>query len=380
MRTSLSDSVGIVAPGQGRPRPTPPGLEGDHRDPGTPPRRRRHPDQRRADRPRGRARTADRLRRRPEPPRAYAPPRRSPGRPRVRAHARAAGRLRGADRLGRGALRGARRDSVGARPRRRGQPRAALGADHARGRRRPGQGGGARLRAARAHRVLDLGRCARRALAEFSLFGLLAGAKTLPRLQALQSERVWGSRWTMGLLSQQTILVVGLGSIGRETARLLAQFGARVLGTSRHEESVEHVDEIVAPSAIADVAGRIDGVVVTLPGTSATEKLVGADFLAALKPGATLVSVGRGTVIDEEALIAALDDGRVGYAALDVVAEEPLADASPLWTHPNVLISPHTAALNAAEDRLIAELFARNATRFLDGEPLVNRVDTVEFY
>ncbi|QHC68641.1 D-2-hydroxyacid dehydrogenase [Rathayibacter sp. VKM Ac-2759] len=217
-------------------------------------------------------------------------------------------------------------------------------------------------------------------LAEFSLFGLLAGAKTLPRLQALQSERVWGSRWTMGLLSQQTILVVGLGSIGRETARLLAQFGARVLGTSRHEESVEHVDEIVAPSAIADVAGRIDGVVVTLPGTSATEKLVGADFLAALKPGATLVSVGRGTVIDEEALIAALDDGRVGYAALDVVAEEPLADASPLWTHPNVLISPHTAALNAAEDRLIAELFARNATRFLDGEPLMNRVDTVEFY
>ncbi|KQQ05744.1 MULTISPECIES: D-2-hydroxyacid dehydrogenase [unclassified Rathayibacter] len=217
-------------------------------------------------------------------------------------------------------------------------------------------------------------------LAEFSIFGLLAGAKSLPRLQSLQRDRVWGSRWTMGLLSQQTILVVGLGSIGRETARLLAQFGARVIGTSRHETSVEHVDEVVVPSAIADVAGRIDGVVVTLPGTSATEKLVGSDFFAALKPGATLVSVGRGTVIDEEAMIAALEDGRVGFAALDVVAEEPLERESPLWTHPHVLISPHTAALNSAEDRLIAELFARNATRFLDGEPLINRVDTVEFY
>ncbi|SMH27622.1 Phosphoglycerate dehydrogenase [Rathayibacter oskolensis] len=217
-------------------------------------------------------------------------------------------------------------------------------------------------------------------LAEFSIFGLFAGAKSLPRLQELQRDHVWGRRWTMGLLSEQTILVVGLGTIGRATARKLSQLGARVIGTSRHEESVEHVDEIVAPSAIADVADRIDGVVVTLPGTSATEKLVGSDFFEALRPGATLVSVGRGTVIDEEALLDALDDGRVGFAALDVVAQEPLAQDSPLWSHSSVLISPHTAALNSAEDRLIAELFARNATRFLDGEPLVNRVDTVEFY
>ncbi|MDY0912765.1 D-2-hydroxyacid dehydrogenase [Rathayibacter festucae] len=217
-------------------------------------------------------------------------------------------------------------------------------------------------------------------LAEFSLFGLLAGAKTLPRLQALQGRREWGSRWTMSLLSEQTILIVGLGTIGRATAQKLSALGARVIGTSRHADAVEHVDEIVQPSAIAEVAGRIDGVVVTLPGTEQTERLVGADFFAALRPGATLVSVGRGTVIDEDALLAALEDGRVGFAALDVVAEEPLAQDSPLWSHPSVLLSPHTAALNAAEDRLIAELFARNATRFLDGEELINRVDTVEFY
>jgi phosphoglycerate dehydrogenase-like enzyme len=102
--------------------------------------------------------------------------------------------------------------------------------------------------------------------------------------------------------------------------------------------------------------------------------------LAAAKPGTILVNVGRGTVIDEDALLAALSEGRIGFAALDVFAVEPLPADSPLWDHPNVLVSPHTAALNVAEDQLIAELFAANATRFLDGQELKNRVDTVDFY
>jgi phosphoglycerate dehydrogenase-like enzyme len=108
--------------------------------------------------------------------------------------------------------------------------------------------------------------------------------------------------------------------------------------------------------------------------------LVDAKVLRAAKPGFTFVSIGRGTVIDEPALIDALRDGHMGFAALDVFACEPLAVDSPLWTDPKVLISPHTAALNSAEDRLIAGLFAENATRYLDGRPLRNRVDTVEFY
>jgi phosphoglycerate dehydrogenase-like enzyme len=117
-----------------------------------------------------------------------------------------------------------------------------------------------------------------------------------------------------------------------------------------------------------------------LPGTPATEKLVSAAVLDAVRPGTTLVSVGRGTVIDEDALVGALRDGRVGFAALDVFAVEPLAEDSPLWDLPNVLVSPHTAALDEAEDRRIAELFVENARRLLDGEPLRNVVDTVEFY
>jgi phosphoglycerate dehydrogenase-like enzyme len=136
----------------------------------------------------------------------------------------------------------------------------------------------------------------------------------------------------------------------------------------------------VHPDDIATALPHVSAVVTTLPGTDATHHLVGRDFFAALRPGATLVNVGRGTVVDESALVDALEAGTVGFAALDVFEVEPLPAESPLWAHPRVLISPHTAALDAREDRRIAELFADNATRFLDGMPLRNVVDTVEFY
>ena len=134
------------------------------------------------------------------------------------------------------------------------------------------------------------------------------------------------------------------------------------------------------PDRLLSVAPEVDAVVNTLPGTSATDHLLSRRFFDALRPGATLVNVGRGTVVDEAALLDALESGRVGFAALDVFETEPLPVESPLWTHENVLVSPHTAALGAAEDRRIAELFAANATRLLDGESLLNRVNTVEFY
>jgi phosphoglycerate dehydrogenase-like enzyme len=217
-------------------------------------------------------------------------------------------------------------------------------------------------------------------LAEYALFGLLAGAKNLPRLQADAARRTWPPRWLMGQLREQTVLVVGLGGIGREVARLLAALGTRVIGTSRRGEPVDGVAELVHPSELAAVVGRVDGIVVTLPATAATDKLVSAEVLAAVRPGTTLVNVGRGTVVDEDALVAALRDGRIGFAALDVFAVEPLDPASPLWDLPNVLISPHNATLTPAEGRRIAELFADNAGRLLDGRPLRNVVDTVEFY
>ncbi|MGO1768622.1 MAG: D-2-hydroxyacid dehydrogenase [Microbacterium sp.] len=217
-------------------------------------------------------------------------------------------------------------------------------------------------------------------LAEFAVFGVLAGAKDLPRLQRTQRDGVWEGRWEMRHLDEMTVLVVGLGGIGRAAATRFAAFGARVWGTSRSGEPVEGVDRLIGMEELPEAVSEVDAIVVTLPGTESTHHLIGEDLLSRVKQGTIVTNVGRGTVIDERALTAALDDGRVAFAALDVFEEEPLPRESPLWDHPRVLVSPHTAALSAQEEPRIARLFADNARRLLDGEPMRNIVDTVEFY
>jgi phosphoglycerate dehydrogenase-like enzyme len=217
-------------------------------------------------------------------------------------------------------------------------------------------------------------------LAEFAVFGVLAGAKQLPRLQQQQRDRQWPGRWAMGLVSSQTVVVVGLGSIGRRTAEKLSALGARVLGVHRRIVEVDGIERVYPMELLAEAVSQADAIVLCLPGTDATFEVVDDAVFDRVKPGATIVNVGRGTVVDEVALVGALSDGRLGFALLDVFSVEPLPASSPLWRLPNVVIAPHTAALNPAEDRSIAELFAENARRFLDGEPMINRVDTVEFY
>lgn len=218
-------------------------------------------------------------------------------------------------------------------------------------------------------------------LAEWCEFGLLAGFKTLPRLLENRAAHRWpDERWMMRRLEGSRVLIVGLGSIGRLVAERLAAQGVHVAGTSRRDVAVAGVEEIVRPADLAARVGDFDGIVVTLPGTDETRHLVSAEVLAAVKPGVTIANVGRGSVIDQDALIEQLRSGRVGFAALDVADPEPLPADSALWALPNVLISPHTAALSDAEDELIADLFARNATRYLDGGPLINAVNTHEFY
>ncbi len=217
-------------------------------------------------------------------------------------------------------------------------------------------------------------------LAEFAVFGVLAGAKDLPRLLTQQTRRRWSGRWAMRQVHEMTVLIVGLGGIGTQTARLAKALGAHVVGTKRRPEPVEYVDEVHPTADLAGLVGRADAIVFTLPGTAATDGLYGADLIAATKPGAIIVNVGRGTVIDETALIKGLESGHLGSAFLDVFTVEPLPAESPLWTMPQVVIAPHTAALSPHEDRRIAELFARNLRRFLDGEDLINVVDTEQFY
>lgn len=218
-------------------------------------------------------------------------------------------------------------------------------------------------------------------LAEFALFGVLAGAKNLRKLQADQAQKLWpAERWRMRHLDEMTVLVVGLGGIGATVAERFKACGSTVWGTSRSGKAVPGVDRLIDPSQLAQAAGKVDAIVATLPGTASTEGLLGSEVFAAVRQGTILVNVGRGTVVDEAALIPALNDGRIGFAALDVVAHEPLVATSALWDHPSVLISPHTAALSDQETSRIARLFAQNATCLLDGKLLRNRVDTVEFY
>ena len=218
-------------------------------------------------------------------------------------------------------------------------------------------------------------------LSEFCVLGLLAGFKSLPRLEEHQRQHDWADgRWIMKRLDGSRVLLVGLGGIGSLTAQKLAALGAHVSGTSRRDVEVDGVEEVIHPDALADRVGEFDGIVASLPGTPETEGLISAAVLANAKPGAVFVNVGRGTVVDQDALVEQLHAGRIGFAALDVTTPEPLPADHPLWDEPNVLISPHTAALSDLEDELIAKLFAENCTRYLDGRELINPVNTREFY
>jgi phosphoglycerate dehydrogenase-like enzyme len=217
-------------------------------------------------------------------------------------------------------------------------------------------------------------------LAEFALLGLLAFTKDLPRLEADQRAHRWG-HYPVGELTGGTLLIVGLGQIGEEVARLAAAFGMRVIGLNRSGEADSpHVHEIHRTAELNDCLPETDAIVIAAPLTDETRGLIDAAAIARCKPGTILVNVGRGGVVDEEAMIDALRSGRLAGAALEVFAREPLPADSPLWDLPNVLVSPHTAGLSVREDERIVSLFVENLGRYLRGEPLRNRVDPKLLY
>jgi phosphoglycerate dehydrogenase-like enzyme len=219
-------------------------------------------------------------------------------------------------------------------------------------------------------------------LAEFAILGLLAMAKELPRLVEDQRARTWPEvRRPLRELSGQTLFLVGLGEIGREVARLGKAFGMRTVGFRRTEgPPPEWVDEVHGPQRLAELAGQADAMVVSLPMTEQTAGLVDRATIGRLPASCIFVNVGRGGVVDEPALTDALRDRRIAGAVLDVFATEPLPADSPLWTLPNVLVTPHAVAVSSRENERIAELFADNLRRYLDGRPLRNVVEPGVFY
>jgi phosphoglycerate dehydrogenase-like enzyme len=214
-----------------------------------------------------------------------------------------------------------------------------------------------------------------RPIAEFVLGSILAFAKDTHGSHDLQLARTWKHRETR-TVAGSTVLVVGTGAIGRETARLLRAVGMRVRGAGRAARVGDpDFGTVVASDDLAAHVGWADHVVMVAPLTEATRGLIDAAVLAAMKPTAHLVNVGRGPCVVEDDLVAALAAGRIAGVSLDVFETEPLPGNHPLWSMPGVAVSAHMSGDAVGWLDTLAHQFVDNAMRWLGGRQLVNVVD-----
>jgi phosphoglycerate dehydrogenase-like enzyme len=183
-------------------------------------------------------------------------------------------------------------------------------------------------------------------------------------------------------LSAARLLVIGLGSIGTRVAALASALGMHVTGVRKRtgEPLPPGVTALVAPGELRGALARADVVVLAIPRADGSRVLIGAPELEAMKPTALLINVARGRLVDEHALVAALEQGRIAGAGLDAFRTEPLDRESPLWRLKNVIITPHTASFTGDYWGPVVDLFLDNFTRLLRGEPLVNVVDKARGY
>jgi phosphoglycerate dehydrogenase-like enzyme len=191
-------------------------------------------------------------------------------------------------------------------------------------------------------------------------------------------------------LAGTTVGLVGFGTIGHEVAARCRAMGMRVIATKRtvsggtggsdQAGAAGPVDALVPLTDLPVLLGQADFLVLACPQTPETEGLIGKREIDALKRDAVVINIARGAVVDEPAMIAALQEGRLGGAALDVFAKEPLPGDSPLWDMPNVLVSPHSASTVDSENARITDLFCENLRRYLRGEPLLNVFDRERLY
>ena len=214
-------------------------------------------------------------------------------------------------------------------------------------------------------------------MAEYVLWGVLDHLQRGPERRIEQTAHRWtplrfteisGSRW----------LIIGFGAIGQAVGRRVRAFDAHVTGIRRGSEPNAHADAMATPDEIKALLPTSDVVVLSLPLSARTAGMVDAGFLAAMKPGSVLVNVGRGGLVDEAALLAALDRGVPAHAVLDVFQTEPLPAASPFWDHPRVMLTPHASPTGSGLTARSDTLFIDNLGRFLAGTPLLNEIDPKE--
>jgi phosphoglycerate dehydrogenase-like enzyme len=198
----------------------------------------------------------------------------------------------------------------------------------------------------------------------------------LSRSSEQQRRHEW-QRFPAGELGRRTLGVVGVGSIGGRVAELGSAFGMDVLGLRRNpSEGHPAVDEMYGPDQLHEVLGRSDYIVLACPLTNETKGLIGSEELSSISKDAVLVNVARGEIIDQRSLVAALQTGYIGGAALDVAETEPLPRDSPLWEMSNVFLTPHMAGGSPAFPERCAELFVENYRHLVQGRPgeMTNRV------
>ncbi len=213
-------------------------------------------------------------------------------------------------------------------------------------------------------------------MSEMALLLMLALNRNFPQIIRNQDQRVW-ERWPGKLLYQKKVGILGVGVIGEEIARKCKAFGMTVFGIDIVKRKVDAVDYFYGPEELLQVIQEVDYFVIVAPNTPQTQKLVGAKVFSSMKPTAFLISIGRGEIVDEEALIHALKTGQIAGAALDTFWTEPLPKDHPLWEIKNVIITPHVGGLSDIYVEQVLPIFEENLRRFLQGEKrnLINLVE-----
>ena len=213
------------------------------------------------------------------------------------------------------------------------------------------------------------------AIAQYIFTYVLFWERNVARHLAQQSARHW-EIIRSGDLAQKTIGIVGYGGIGQAAARVAKCFGMRTIGAKRTEIDDPFLDRFVPLHALSELLSESDYVLLCMPYNDETRGMIGAAELAAMRGDAVLINVARGGVVDEDALIEALGAKRIRGATLDVTAEEPLPDESPLWTLDNCVLTPHDAGYSPLSDQRLGVLFVENLGRYLRGDRMRNEVET----
>lgn len=214
----------------------------------------------------------------------------------------------------------------------------------------------------------------RESMPENILGALFYVAKPYAAAVENQKRQQWVAKMAQPL-NGKTLGILGLGAIGEEVARLAGALGMRVIGTRRRPQPMAHVAEVLPPERTPEVLAQSDFLLLLLPATPQTDNFINAQRLAMMKPGAWLLNFGRGHLINDNDLIAAVGQKRIAGAVLDVFRQEPLPSDHPFWTTEGIIVLPHIGGPHPQRDKTVAKLFVENLGRYLEGKPLREVVD-----